>query len=85
MAHGPLKFLHPAESLNEVKLMQIEKLTTDEIVQTLRPGVPACLKVRADGTVLDGHHRLRILRARGIDIDALPREIVTRRDIDDAE
>jgi ParB-like chromosome segregation protein Spo0J len=80
-----LKFLHPAESLNEVKLMQIENLTTDEIVQTLRTGVPACLKARADGTVLDGHHRLHILRARGIDIDALPREIVTRRDIDDAE
>jgi hypothetical protein len=26
---------------------------------------------------MDGHHRIHILRERGIDVDALPREIQT--------
>jgi len=79
---GPLKFLHPAESLNQVKLMQLEKLTTDEILRTLMPGAAGCLKTRPDGTVLDGHHRLHILRARGIDVDLLQREVVIKGDVD---
>src|SRR5262249_41160346 len=29
-------------------------------------------EVRPDGTVIDGHHRLKILYDRGIDMDALP-------------
>jgi hypothetical protein len=34
-----------------------------------------CLKVRPDGTILDGHHRVHVLRGRGEDVDALPREV----------
>jgi hypothetical protein len=29
-------------------------------------------------TVLEGHHRLAVLRERGFDIDALPREVLSR-------
>jgi hypothetical protein len=38
------------------------------------------LKVRPDGTVLDGHHRLSILLERGEDIHGLPREIIKKED-----
>lgn len=80
MSQEPLRFLHPAASLNKVKLMQMEKLTSAEIIRTLCPGEPGCLKARPDGTVLDGHHRLHILRQRGIEIDSLPRVIVVKSD-----
>jgi len=39
-------------------------------------GEPGALKARPDGTVLDGHHRIVVLRERGFDVDALPREVV---------
>ena len=34
------------------------------------------LKVRPEGTILDGHHRIKILRDRGVDVDSLPRELI---------
>jgi hypothetical protein len=74
----PLKFLHPEESLSRAKLTQLERLTTDYLMRTLVPGQKGCLKSRMDGTVLDGHHRLYILRARGVDVNRLPRQIVIR-------
>ena len=42
------------------------------------PGKSEALKVRPDGTILDGHHRIHSLRERGIDIDSLPREVLPR-------
>jgi hypothetical protein len=36
------------------------------------------LKVRPDGTVLDGHHRISVLEERGEDIHLLPREIMEK-------
>jgi hypothetical protein len=38
------------------------------------------LKVRPDGTVLDGHHRIRVLAERGVDVHWLPREIIKKSD-----
>jgi hypothetical protein len=73
-----LKFLHTEGSLSMAKLDQIERMTTEHLKQTLLPGRPDCLKARADGTVLDGHHRLVVLRRRGVEIDRLPREIVDK-------
>jgi hypothetical protein len=29
--------------------------------------------------MLDGHHRIKILRDRGVDVDALPREIIDKQ------
>lgn len=73
-----LRSLHSDVVLNSVKLAELGKLSTEELKNTLVPGKPASLKTRPDGTVLDGHHRIRILRDRGVDVDALPREILTK-------
>ncbi len=43
-------------------------------MKSLRPGQKGTLKVKRDGTMVDGHHRIKVLRDRGIDVDALPRE-----------
>lgn len=56
-------------------MAQYSKLSDQELIDSLKPGQPGALKVRPDGTVVDGHHRMTILRDRGIDIEALPREI----------
>jgi hypothetical protein len=70
--------LHSDSSLSHAKLRQYDKLSTPELIDSLLPGQPGSLKVRPDGTIVDGHHRIRILRDRGVDVDALPREIVPK-------
>ncbi len=74
----PLKPLHPDESLLQLKLNQYARLTSEELIESLLPGQPGALKARPDGTMVDGHHRIKILRDRGIDVDALPREIIPK-------
>ena len=69
---------HPETSLIATKLAVFEKLSTDAIVRSLEVGQPHCLKTRPDGTILDGHHRIHVLRLRNCDVDALPREILKR-------
>lgn len=76
MPHPPLKPLHSDSSLSQPKLRQYEKLSTQELITSLAPGQPGALKAKLDGTIMDGHHRIKILRDRGIDVDVLPREIV---------
>jgi ParB-like chromosome segregation protein Spo0J len=78
MTSPPLKSLHPDSSLSQAKLAQFSKLSTDELVSSLSPGRPGSLKTRPDGTVIDGHHRLAVLRNRGVDIEALPREVIPK-------
>ena len=73
-----LRFLHDESTLNAGKLDQFRRLSTCELKSSLAPGERGSLKVRADGTVLDGHHRVRILAERGEDIHRLPREIIER-------
>ncbi|MFN7948540.1 MAG: hypothetical protein U0Z53_24520 [Blastocatellia bacterium] len=75
-----LKPLHDDSSLIRLKLEQYAKLTTTELTDSLRPGLPDSLKARPDGTIIDGHHRIRILRDRGIDVDALQREVIPKQD-----
>ena len=72
----PLKPLHSEASLSAAKLAALEKLSTQELRQSLAPGQEHCLKVKPDGTILDGHHRVHILDRRGEDVNALPRESV---------
>ena len=75
----PLKPLHPDDRLNPGKLATFNKLPTEILINSLLPGTEkGCLKTRPDGTILDGHHRICILRSRGVDVDALPREIITK-------
>lgn len=75
MADPPLRFLHSEAILSLVKLEQFRAMATAQLIESLRPGQSGALKARADGTVLEGHHRLVVLRERGVDIDALPREL----------
>ena len=75
-----LKFLHAESTLILVKLELFRTVTTDELKESLAPGRKACLKVRPDGTVLDGHHRIRVLAERGVDVHLLPREIIEKTD-----
>lgn len=74
----PLKPLHSDSSLSHVKLDAFRKLTSQELLDSFVPGQPGSLKARPDGTMIEGHHRVRVLRDRGVDVDALPREIVFR-------
>ena len=72
----PLKPLH-AELVGS-KLAVFEKLSSDVLKKSLAPGNEHSLKTRPDGTMLDGHHRVHVLRERGEDVDALPREVIER-------
>jgi hypothetical protein len=83
MEWPPLKFLHSDATLSSVKLGQFERLETDTLQRSLLPGRMDCLKARPDGTLLDGHHRIHILRARGVDVNTLPREIVGYTEAED--
>jgi hypothetical protein len=77
--YPPLKPLHPDSSLNVVKLIQMDRLSTaPPRLSSLVPGEEGCLKTRPDGTILEGHDRICILRQRGVKVDNLPREIVVK-------
>lgn len=82
LPHGdqspPLKPLHPDSVLIRLKLDAMERATTEELIHSLMPGQIDCLKTRRDGTILDGHHRLYILRQRGVNVDELPRDIIEK-------
>jgi hypothetical protein len=64
--------------LSPAKLQKYGTLTDAELIDSLRPGQGGALKARPDGTMLDGHHRIKILRDRGVNVDTLPREIVAK-------
>jgi hypothetical protein len=76
--YPPLKPLHLDSSLNAAKLAQMERLSSETLRASLLPGLLGCLKTRPDGTILDGHHRIHILRQRGVDVDHLPRDVVVK-------
>lgn len=73
-----VKSLHSEQSLITMKLDIFGKLATEVLVDSLKPGQAGSLKVRPDGTMIDGHHRIKVLRDRGINVDALPRETIHR-------
>jgi hypothetical protein len=70
--------LHADSSLIESKLDKYRKLSDQELIDSLKPGQRGSLKARPDGTIVDGHHRIKILRDRGVDVDSLPREIIQK-------
>jgi ParB-like chromosome segregation protein Spo0J len=71
-----LKPIHADSSLIQSKLDKYGKLSDRELIDSLKPGQLGSLKVRPDGTIVDGHHRIKILRDRGVDVDSLPREVI---------
>jgi RHS repeat-associated protein len=77
MGNGPpLRQLHSEDAMrgNLSGRNYWEKKSTEEIIESLRPGGRDSLKVKADGTIMDGNTRVQILRERGVDVDSLPRE-----------
>jgi hypothetical protein len=74
-----LRFLHSSDTLNRGKMDFFRRLSTVELKESLAPRQPGSLKVRKDGTVLDGHHPVCVLIERGEDIDHLPREIIEKQ------
>ena len=78
LSRPPLKSLHADSSLSPAKLESFGKASTQELTESLKPGQKHSLKVRPDGTIIEGHHRIKILRDRGIDVDALPREVMVK-------
>lgn len=78
MNYPPLQPLHLSSALSQAKLNHYARLTTEELIRSLEPGQVGALKTRPDGTVIDGHHRIAILRERGVDVDQLPREVLVR-------
>lgn len=78
MNQPPLKFLHVESSLIELKLEYFRKISTEDLIESLKPELEGALKVKEDGTIMDGHHRIKVLRERGTNVDELPREIWKR-------
>ena len=78
MPQPPLVPLHPDEALVGSKLRKYRKLSDRELLDSLKPGQEGSLKARPDGTMVDGHHRIKVLRERGVDVNVLPREIVLK-------
>jgi len=76
----PLKSLHPDSSLSPAKLAQFGKWPTQKLIDSLKPGNPGALKSRPDGTMLEGHHRIKVLRDRAVNVDSLEREIVEQEE-----
>ena len=74
----PLKPLHPDSSLNTAKLAKFDRISTELLLASLVLEEEGCLKTRPDGTILDGHHRICVLRRRGVDVDSLPRDVVVK-------
>ena len=74
----PLIPRHPDSSLSPAKLEQYAKESTQASIDSLRPGQAGSSKVGPDGTRVDGHHRIKILRERGVNVDSLLREIVAK-------
>lgn len=64
--------------MSPAKLKKYGKASTQELIDSLKPGQEGSLKVRPDGTMVDGHHRIKILRDRGVDVDSLLREIIPK-------
>jgi hypothetical protein len=78
MNHPPLKFLHAESSLVELKLEYFRRISTEDLLASLKSEQEGALKTKSDGTIMDGHHRIKVLRERGFDVDKLPREIWRR-------
>ena len=70
-----LKPLHDDSSASKASLEFWHKKSTQEIVDSLKPGNPEALRVKPDGTIMNGNTRIHILRERGFNVDSLPRDV----------
>ena len=70
----PLRRLHPDSSLRRSSLEYWRKQPTDAIVRSLAPGERESLRVTADGLIMQGNTRVKVLEERGYNVDGLPYE-----------
>jgi RHS repeat-associated protein len=73
----PLRIIHLEPSLQtSASYQDWNKKSTQDIIDSLKPGAKEPLTVYPDGGIAQGNTRITILKERGIDVDGLPR--VTR-------
>lgn len=76
-----LRRIHSDETLETgVSLLSLQywrQHSTEEIVESLRPGKAEALKVKPDGRIFNGNIRVKVLEERGFDVGSLEREIVS--------
>ena len=75
-AKVPLKLIHAPETLSNTILAGLRKKSTQELIESLKPGMEEALRVKPDGRVMNGNHRITVLMERGVDVNALPREVM---------
>ena len=73
----PLRRLHSDETItgagNRASLESVQRMSTRDIIKSLRPGSSKPLRVKSDGTIMDGNTRVYVLEKRGVDVNTLPR------------
>ena len=75
----PIRRMHPDTTYERDRVAKDSldywrKQPTDKIIDSLKPGGDESLRVRPDGTIVQGNTRTKILQERGVDINSLPRE-----------
>lgn len=80
-SNPPLRRIHPDSTYEgdpEAKssLEYWRTRPTAEIVASLVPGGQDPLLVKADGRMMNGNTRTKVLEERGFDINGLPREVL---------
>ena len=80
-SYVPLTRLHSDQTITENNSAGYEywkSKSTEEIIESLKPGSQQPLTVRPDGTILDGNTRTKVLEERGIDINKLERVTIEK-------
>ena len=72
-ARAALRLIHSPATLSKTILDGLRKRSPQEIIDSLKPGPGEALKVKPDGRVMNGNHRIKVPMERGVDVDALPR------------
>ena len=70
-----LQLIHSEETLTgpTSNFDYLNSQSTEDLINSLKPGSDSPLLVKPDGTVMDGNTRISILQSRGIDVNSLPR------------
>jgi hypothetical protein len=76
----PLRRLHEDKALKRSILEYFRAQSNDDIVRSLLTEGPENLKMRSDGLVLQGNHRIKVLEELGYDTFQLPEhaEVIPR-------
>ncbi len=75
MGRPPLRMMHSPSILSKSTLEYWGKRSTDEIVESLAPGLPESLKVYSNGIIANGNARIYLLIGRGFDVNSLRRDL----------